>query len=235
MNEYLNLNWFDAFCSFAYIAIHPKVPSTLLDHALSIFTPMGNIVVISHELRNCLLSVGDNIRSVNLLPLEMSDFNIILGMEWLTEHRATIDCHTKRVIFGNLNNLEFIYPWFLTWITTWYYRRFVEGFSLLALPLTKPIRKGEKFIWNKERDKSFEELKRRLVSFFSRTYSSFLEQVGYQFKEVDINKKTETKQNDKTEHGMQKTLHNQAKVQKCKAESNNNESAVKPDAGTEEN
>ncbi|GKG49901.1 hypothetical protein Tco_0518675, partial [Tanacetum coccineum] len=43
-----------------------------------------------------------------------------------------------------------------------YYRRFVEGFSLLALPLTKLMRKGEKFVKNKEREKSFEELKRRL-------------------------------------------------------------------------
>ncbi|GJZ35907.1 retrotransposon protein, putative, ty3-gypsy subclass [Tanacetum coccineum] len=40
----------------------------------------------------------------------------------------------------------------------------VEGFSRLALPLTKLMRKGEKFVWNEEREKSFEELKQRLVS-----------------------------------------------------------------------
>nr|GFC84222.1 putative reverse transcriptase domain-containing protein [Tanacetum cinerariifolium] len=45
-----------------------------------------------------------------------------------------------------------------------YYRRFVEGFSRMALPLTKLMRKGEKFIWDEEREKSFEELKKRLVS-----------------------------------------------------------------------
>nr|GEY29950.1 hypothetical protein [Tanacetum cinerariifolium] len=45
-----------------------------------------------------------------------------------------------------------------------YYRRFMEGFSLLALPLTKLMRKGEQFVWNEEQKKSFEELKRRLVS-----------------------------------------------------------------------
>nr|GFC31085.1 putative reverse transcriptase domain-containing protein [Tanacetum cinerariifolium] len=44
-----------------------------------------------------------------------------------------------------------------------YYRRFVEGFSCLALPLTKLMRKGEKFVWNEEREKSFEELKQHLV------------------------------------------------------------------------
>nr|GFC93551.1 putative reverse transcriptase domain-containing protein [Tanacetum cinerariifolium] len=45
-----------------------------------------------------------------------------------------------------------------------YYRRFVEGFSRLTLPLTKLMRKGETFVWNEEREKSFEELKQRLVS-----------------------------------------------------------------------
>ncbi|GKC97571.1 hypothetical protein Tco_1167846, partial [Tanacetum coccineum] len=59
-------------------AKHLKVPSTLFDHTLYNFTPMGNIVVISHEFRNCSLRVIDNIRYANLLPLEMSDFDVIL-------------------------------------------------------------------------------------------------------------------------------------------------------------
>nr|GEX50474.1 putative reverse transcriptase domain-containing protein [Tanacetum cinerariifolium] len=88
---------------------HLKVPHIPLDHALSISTPIMNSVIISHEFRNCPLRVGDDIRFANLLPLEMSDFDIILGMDWLTEHRATIDCHLKRDIFGDLSNPKFIY------------------------------------------------------------------------------------------------------------------------------
>ncbi|GKA63892.1 retrotransposon protein, putative, ty3-gypsy subclass, partial [Tanacetum coccineum] len=83
---------------------HIKVPYTLLYFAVSISTPMRNNVVISHEFRNCPLRFNDKVRSANLLPLEMSDFDIILGMDWLTKHRATIDCYSKRVIFGDLNN-----------------------------------------------------------------------------------------------------------------------------------
>jgi transposase InsO family protein len=45
-----------------------------------------------------------------------------------------------------------------------YYRRFVEGFSVLAAPLTQLLQKGAKFEWTPERQRSFEELKRRLVS-----------------------------------------------------------------------
>nr|GEV20249.1 hypothetical protein [Tanacetum cinerariifolium] len=90
-------------------AANAQLPPIPLDHALSISTPMLNSVIISHEFRNCPLRIGDDIRFANLLPLEMSDFDIILGMDWLTEHRDTIDCHSKRVIFGDLNNPEFIY------------------------------------------------------------------------------------------------------------------------------
>ncbi|GAV67441.1 hypothetical protein CFOL_v3_10946, partial [Cephalotus follicularis] len=45
-----------------------------------------------------------------------------------------------------------------------YYRRFVEGFSSIALPLTQLMRKGAKFEWNEEREASFEKLKNGLVS-----------------------------------------------------------------------
>jgi Reverse transcriptase (RNA-dependent DNA polymerase) len=40
-----------------------------------------------------------------------------------------------------------------------YYRRFVEGFSVLAAPLTQLLQKGVKFEWTPERQQSFEELK----------------------------------------------------------------------------
>ncbi|GJY79576.1 ribonuclease H-like domain-containing protein [Tanacetum coccineum] len=65
--------------------------------------------VSDHEDQNCPLRFDEEIRFANLLPLEMSDFDIILGMDWLAEHRAAIVCHTNRVIFGDLDNPEFIY------------------------------------------------------------------------------------------------------------------------------
>nr|GEU50253.1 putative reverse transcriptase domain-containing protein [Tanacetum cinerariifolium] len=88
---------------------HLKVPPIPLDHALSISTHMLNSLIISHEFKNCPLRVGDDIYFANLLPLEMSDFDIILGMDWLTEHRTTINCCLKCVIFDDLNNPELIY------------------------------------------------------------------------------------------------------------------------------
>ena len=45
-----------------------------------------------------------------------------------------------------------------------YYRRFVEGFSHLSMPLTHLTQKGAKFEWTEKCEESFQELKRRLVS-----------------------------------------------------------------------
>ena len=45
-----------------------------------------------------------------------------------------------------------------------YYRKFVEGFSKIASPLTELTRKDVKFIWSEACEKSFQELKKRLVT-----------------------------------------------------------------------
>jgi hypothetical protein len=45
-----------------------------------------------------------------------------------------------------------------------YYRRFVEGFSRLAAPLTRLTKKNKKFQWSEECEQSFQELKQRLVT-----------------------------------------------------------------------
>jgi hypothetical protein len=45
-----------------------------------------------------------------------------------------------------------------------YYRRFIEGFSKLALPLTKLTRKDQAFVWDGDCERSFQELKKRLTT-----------------------------------------------------------------------
>ena len=41
-----------------------------------------------------------------------------------------------------------------------YYRRFIEGFSKLAKPMTALLEKNAQFVWSKQCQGSFEELKR---------------------------------------------------------------------------
>ena len=56
-----------------------------------------------------------------------------------------------------------------------YCRRFVEGFSRIAAPLTQLTHKNAKFVWTEECEKSFQELKERLVTASVLTIPSNLE------------------------------------------------------------
>ena len=44
-----------------------------------------------------------------------------------------------------------------------YYRRFIEGFSKIAMPLTQLTKKGQAFMWTEKCENSFQELKKRLT------------------------------------------------------------------------
>ena len=46
------------------------------------------------------LRVGDlgTLLTVDLRIMDMSEFDVILGMDWLTAYRVVIDCECRRVI-----------------------------------------------------------------------------------------------------------------------------------------
>ncbi|GJZ72016.1 putative reverse transcriptase domain-containing protein [Tanacetum coccineum] len=81
----------------------------LLDHVLCISTPLKDSARITHVYGDLPLQFDDKIRSVNALPLDMCEFDMILGIDWLAVHRASVDCHSRRVIFGDIHAPEFIY------------------------------------------------------------------------------------------------------------------------------
>ncbi|XP_040249446.1 uncharacterized mitochondrial protein AtMg00860-like [Aegilops tauschii subsp. strangulata] len=45
-----------------------------------------------------------------------------------------------------------------------YYRKFVEGFSSIARPMTQLLKKDKKFEWSPKCEESFQELKKRLTT-----------------------------------------------------------------------
>ncbi|XP_020081265.1 uncharacterized protein LOC109704890 [Ananas comosus] len=104
---------------------------------------------------------------------KLKDFGVILGMDWLSKYYATIDCRSKGGALVDPRKVEAIKDWprptnvmevrsFVD--LAGYYRRFVEGFSKIVIPLTHLTQKGTKFVWNDECDRSFQELKERLTT-----------------------------------------------------------------------
>ena len=53
--------------------------------------------------KGCEVVIEGMVLNVNLIQLEMTDFDIILGMDWLSNHRASMNCFTKKYGLRNLD------------------------------------------------------------------------------------------------------------------------------------
>ncbi|KAI6692069.1 hypothetical protein NL676_019779 [Syzygium grande] len=55
----------------------------------------------------CKLSVGGREDSIDLIVLAMFDFDVIIGMDWLTKQRATVNCYRKTIQFEPVGSVGF--------------------------------------------------------------------------------------------------------------------------------
>ena len=75
------------------------VPVSKLDFIVTVKMPVGKQVVCTTYYPSCTIKIGDVTFSADLILLDMHDFDIILGMDWLSRHHATIDCFNKTISF----------------------------------------------------------------------------------------------------------------------------------------
>ena len=57
-----------------------------LDEPLHVSSPIGTRVRIDHICRDCELGISGILLTVDLRVMDISDFDVILGMDWLTAH-----------------------------------------------------------------------------------------------------------------------------------------------------
>ena len=60
-------------------------------------SPLGIRARIGMICRGCELEISGTLLTVDLRIMDMSKFDIILGMDWLTAYRIVIDCERRRV------------------------------------------------------------------------------------------------------------------------------------------
>nr|GEX16141.1 putative reverse transcriptase domain-containing protein [Tanacetum cinerariifolium] len=57
----------------------------------------GKKVEVERVICNCKLELGISMFTIDLIPLGHGSFDVIVGMDWLSEHKAEIVCHKKVV------------------------------------------------------------------------------------------------------------------------------------------
>ncbi|XP_070029254.1 uncharacterized protein [Nicotiana sylvestris] len=71
-------------------------PDLRLSHLMSL-SQVGDSIVVDHVYRSCVVIIGGFETSVDLLLIDMVNFDVILGMDWLLPYHAILDSHTKIV------------------------------------------------------------------------------------------------------------------------------------------
>ncbi|GJR54734.1 putative reverse transcriptase domain-containing protein [Tanacetum coccineum] len=63
----------------------------------------GRVVSTNTILKGCTLNLVNHIFEIDLMPIELGTFNVIIGMDWLVKHDAVIVCVEKvvRIPYGN--------------------------------------------------------------------------------------------------------------------------------------
>ncbi|GJS75326.1 putative reverse transcriptase domain-containing protein [Tanacetum coccineum] len=91
-----------SFVSYAF-SKYIDIPPTTLDTNYNVELADGKSLTTNTILKGCTLNLQNHLFEIDLLPIELGSFNVIVGMDWMAEHRAEVVCYEKyiRVPYGN--------------------------------------------------------------------------------------------------------------------------------------
>ena len=95
-----------SFISSRYAMLCDKKPG-LMDYDLFVATPMGEFLVCNSMLKSCVIQIEDREMLADLILMDMYEYDVILGMDWLAAYHASVDCFRKEVVFRPLGEPEF--------------------------------------------------------------------------------------------------------------------------------
>jgi len=78
-----------------------KKPPTKLENLISI--SLRDAVYVEHLYNKVKISIGEYNMEVNVMPIELHHFDLILGMDWLSNNRAKMDFFSKTMTLQRLD------------------------------------------------------------------------------------------------------------------------------------
>ena len=113
-----------------------------LEYGMHVTSPLGHSVNVNRVYKNCPIVIHDRKFSADLIDFPFREYDLILGMDWLSKHQAIVDCDKKSMVlkcpdqstmivhgikFGPLSNV------FLTMQAHRFLRKICEAFLALVL------------------------------------------------------------------------------------------------------
>ncbi|XP_071733907.1 uncharacterized protein [Rutidosis leptorrhynchoides] len=92
---------FDTVADKSFIAKNFSVtinrPLTALNTRYAVELANGKLMKIDKIMRGCVLNLSNNLFEVDLMPVELGSFDVVIGMDWLSKNRADINCAEKSI------------------------------------------------------------------------------------------------------------------------------------------
>ncbi|GJR10556.1 putative reverse transcriptase domain-containing protein [Tanacetum coccineum] len=85
-----------SFVSTAFSSLIDIIPTTL-DHGYDVELADGRIIWVNTLIRGCTLIFLNYPFNIDLMPVEMGSFDVIIGMDWLAKYHVVIVCDEKLV------------------------------------------------------------------------------------------------------------------------------------------
>ncbi|GKB76304.1 putative reverse transcriptase domain-containing protein [Tanacetum coccineum] len=102
-----NLAWaytagLGSFVSTAFSSLIDIIPSAL-NHDYDVDLADGKIIRVNTIIQGCTLNFLNHPFNIDLMPVELGSFDVIIGMDWLAKYHVVIVCDEKivRIPFGN--------------------------------------------------------------------------------------------------------------------------------------
>ena len=81
-----------------------QIKTEQLEGRMRVSLPVGDPLFSDRVVRDSKVLIGGQEFPADLIALDMRDFDVVLGMDWLSLHRATLDCYKKEVKLHDQRN-----------------------------------------------------------------------------------------------------------------------------------
>ena len=85
-----------------------KLPRSETEYDILVTNPLRHSVIVNQVYRDCPIRIREYEFMGDLIELSFREFDVILQMDWLSQHQAIIDCKMKRVTLRTPNEDEVI-------------------------------------------------------------------------------------------------------------------------------
>ncbi|KAA3480888.1 Gag protease polyprotein-like protein [Gossypium australe] len=82
-----------------------NLPVEFTEFVVKVSNPLGQYVMVDKVCKNSPLMVKGYCFSADLMLLIFNEFDVILGMDWLTQHDAVVNCKHKYIVLKCQNGI----------------------------------------------------------------------------------------------------------------------------------